>query len=126
MKKILLILTLSLICTLSKAQDSTIYSQKDAILFSNKYIFYSDGTFKHFHATDDGQVWYGHGEYFDKDQYRTLYFRGADTTMNKYEGLIVHYETHFQRVLVKKTYGYKSFERNSNTGKPGVKLKNCL
>jgi hypothetical protein len=123
MKKNTLTFILSLFCFLSKAQDSTIYYQKDAAMFSNKYIFYSDGTFKHFYTTDDVQLWYGHGEYFDKGKYRTLYFKDADTKMNMYEGWLIHYETNFQRVLVKKFYGYKSYEKNSNTGKPGLKLK---
>lgn len=123
MKKVTLTLILSLICVLSRAQDSSIYSQKDAAMFSNKYIFFSDGDFKHYYTTDDGQLWYGQGEYFDKGKYRTLYFRDADSTMNNYEGWLIHYETNFQRVLVKKFYGYKSLEKNSNTGKPGLKLK---
>ena len=123
MKRILLLLNLVLICFLTKAQDSTIYSQQDAAMFSNKYVFYSDGTFKHFYTTDDGQVWYGKGNYFDKGKYRTLYFHHADTTMNSYESWMIHYETNFQRVLVRKFYGFKSFENNSNTGKPRVKLK---
>jgi hypothetical protein len=52
-----------------------------------------------------------------------LYFKEADTAMNLFEGWMIHYETNFQRVLVKKQYGFKSNERNSNTGKPSVKLK---
>ncbi|MEM9051349.1 MAG: hypothetical protein AAGC47_04780 [Bacteroidota bacterium] len=107
----------------SKAQDSTLFIQSDAAMFSNEYVFYSDGTFKHFYTTDDGQVWYGTGNYFEKGKYRTLCFKAADTAMNQYNGWIIHYETNFQRVLVKKWYGYKSFEKNSNTGKPGIKLK---
>ena len=118
-----MIMSLSLLCRICKAQDSTIYNQKDASMFSNKYVFYSNGTFKHFYLTDDGHVWYGQGNYLDEHKYRTLYFRDADTTMKSYEGWLIHYETNFQRVLVKKTYGFKSFERNSNTGKPSVKLK---
>ncbi len=104
------------------AQDSLVYSQKDAQLFSNSYTFFPDGTFKHFYLTDDGQVWYGKGNYFDDGKYRTLYFREADTTMKRYEGWKVYYETNFQRVLVRKKKGYKSYERNGNTGKPGVEL----
>ncbi|KQC30852.1 hypothetical protein AAY42_13860 [Flagellimonas eckloniae] len=123
MKRSLLIISLSLISFTTKAQDSNTYIQNDAAMFSNRYIFNSDGTFKHFFITDDGQVWYGRGNYFNKGKYRTLYFKDADTTMNEYNGWRIHYETNFQRVLVKKGYGFKSFEKNSNTGKPGVRLK---
>lgn len=114
---------MSLISFISKAQDSTVYIQIDASMFNNYYVFYSNGTFKHFYTSDDGQVWYGKGKYFDNGKYRTLHFKEADTTMNEYEGLKVHHETNFQRVLIKKGYGFKSYEKNSNTGKPGIKLK---
>jgi hypothetical protein len=122
MKQIVIII-LILISSVCNAQDSTSYQQKDANMYSNKYVFFSNGTFKHFYITDDGQVWYGYGKYFDKGKYRTLYFKDADTSMNEYAGLMIHYETNFQRVFVKKWYGFKSFEQNSNTGRPGIRLK---
>lgn len=125
MKQIAIII-LMLICSICKAQDSTSYYQKDAVLFSNKYTFFSDGTFKHFFMTDDLQVWYGSGKYVDKGKYRTLYFKDADTTMYEYKEWILNYETNFQRVLVKKQFGFKSFEKNLNTGKPRVKLKEIV
>lgn len=46
------------------AQDTLIFSQKDASLFSNKYYLYPNTkTFEHKFKTDDGQIWYGKGTY---------------------------------------------------------------
>jgi len=123
MKILFTTMILSMISFISKAQDSNVFMQRDASMFSNHYEFYSNGTFKHFYSTDDFQVWYGAGNYFDNGKYRTLYFKEADTTMNEYQGWKIYYETNFQRVLIKKGCGFKSFEKNSNTGKPGIKLR---
>lgn len=123
MKKTTLVLLFSLMYIFSNAQDSTVYVQKDAAMFSNTYIFFSDGTFKHYYTTDDVQLWYGEGDYSDNGKHRTLYFRDADATLNDYEGWTIHYETHFQRVFVKKQFGFKSVERRSDARKRRLKLQ---
>lgn len=110
------------ICTANRSDEGVRYEQEDASMFANWYVFFSDGTFQHFYMTDDCQIWYGRGRYSDEGKYRTLYFFEADCTMNDYPRWRIHYETNFQRILEKKKYGFKSPEKNSNTGKPGVKL----
>ncbi|KGO85545.1 hypothetical protein Q765_15130 [Flavobacterium rivuli WB 3.3-2 = DSM 21788] len=46
------------------AQDTLIYSQKDASMFSNYYYLYpKTKTFEHKFSTDDMQIWYGYGTF---------------------------------------------------------------
>jgi hypothetical protein len=72
--------------------------------------------------TDDLQLWFGEGTYVDERKSRTLYFKDPVSKLKEFEGLIIHYETNFQRILRKKYYGYKSFEENANNGKHKTKL----
>lgn len=81
--------------------------QTKSSLFTNKYVFYSYGTFKHFYRTDDGQLWYGQGTYTDKGKKRVLRFGDADFMVNdKY--LVVHYEAGFERTLKRSGNRYLS------------------
>ena len=78
--------------------DSLTVFQQEASLFSNSYIFYSNGTFKHFFNTDDGHTWYGTGTYEDKGNKRVLKFGDPDLNFKKEFGSI-HYESNFERTL---------------------------
>ena len=67
------------------AQETTIYRQANASLFSNNYTFIkknkSDkfGTFIQFSRTDDMQYWYGEGIFTETNK---KYFLTFDTTNN--------------------------------------------
>lgn len=67
------------------AQDTTIYRQANASMFSNNYTFIkknkSDkfGTFIQYSGTDDMQYWYGEGVFTETNQ---KYFLTFDTTHN--------------------------------------------
>ncbi|MBK7442560.1 MAG: hypothetical protein IPI65_13705 [Bacteroidetes bacterium] len=67
------------------AQDTTIYRQANASMFSNNYTFIkknqSDkfGTFIQYSGTDDMQYWYGEGVFTETNQ---KYFLTFDTTNN--------------------------------------------
>ena len=80
------------------AQDSTVVHQKYAAMFSNRYIFYSNNSFKHYFETDDLQTWYGIGNYKDAAGYRILKFGEADSSVKQEFG-VVHYESNFKRKL---------------------------
>jgi hypothetical protein len=82
------------------AQDSIVVFQKKAALFSNKYVFYTNQTFKHYFITDDGQIRYGVGTYKDFGCTRTLYFGEKDYSFN--QGMFTIYETNFKRRLHKR------------------------
>jgi hypothetical protein len=79
------ILTLigAIICGRVYAQDTLVYRQTNADLFSNKYTFIKtnktdkNGKFIQTTATDDGQFWIGHGTFQEKNQKIILTF---DTT----------------------------------------------
>lgn len=99
-------------------QDSLIVYQKDASLFSNIYIFYSNGTFKHFYQTDDLQTWYGRGNFSDIKNERVLKF-GIPDTLSKDYGK-VHYESNFKRKLVIKGNSFISNDYYFTTKKKKV------
>lgn len=68
----ILVRTLSvLICASSYAQDTIIYAQKDAVMFSNRYYLIKDklesnsGTFYQISKSDDLQYWYGAGTFIE-------------------------------------------------------------
>ncbi len=67
------------------AQDTTVYRQANASMFSNNYTFIkknkSDkfGTFIQYSSTDDMQYWYGEGVFTETNQ---IYFLTFDTTDN--------------------------------------------
>ena len=82
------------------AQDSIVVFQEKAAMFSNKYVFYNNGTFKHYFMTDDGQIRYGVGTYKDLGCTRTLYFGEKDSFLKSELTLI--YETNFKRKLIKR------------------------
>ncbi|GAA4314525.1 hypothetical protein GCM10023183_34750 [Nibribacter koreensis] len=88
-------------------------------MFSNKYVFYENGTFKHYYSTDDGQLWYGVGKYFDKGRERTLKFGEADTNFKLEYGL-VHYETGIERIMIKKRRTFISTDYHNTTTKEKV------
>ena len=67
-------------------------------MFSNYYVFYVDGTFKHYYFPDVGVAWYGKGTYKDKGKKRVLEFSDPDTTFKRELGGI-HYEANFKRTL---------------------------
>jgi hypothetical protein len=98
MKYILIIASYISLPTMALSQDSLLVYQKEATFFSNKYIFYTDGTFKHYFFTDDLQVWFGKGKYTDKGKIRTLKF-GDPEMKNELNGWIIHYEANFTRKL---------------------------
>lgn len=81
------------------AQDSIVVFQEKAAMFSNKYVFYNNGTFKHYFITDDGQIRYGVGTYKDLGCTRTLYFGEKDNSFNP--ELYTIFETNFNRKLTK-------------------------
>ncbi len=66
-------------------QDTTIYSQENASMFSNNYTFIrknksdSFGTFIQYSGTDDMQQWYGQGVFTETNKNYSLTF---DTTNN--------------------------------------------
>ncbi len=89
------------------AQDSIVVYQKDAVMFSNRYVFFEDGTFKHFLFTDDMQEWYGRGKFIDEINKRTLYFLDADSTYTRDYGKL-YYETNFIKTLIIRGKRFKS------------------
>ncbi|MEM7040505.1 MAG: hypothetical protein AAF570_26300, partial [Bacteroidota bacterium] len=56
------------------AQETVRYTQKDAVKFSNEYIFHPDGRFEHIYRDDDFQVRYGSGTYREKPNEIALEF----------------------------------------------------
>jgi|GEM_PF-3824543 len=95
------------------AQDSMILRQSNAAMFSNVYVFYSNGTFKHYYKTDDLQIWYGCGTYKDRFGTRILLFGDADSTYKT--RCLLHYEVNFRRKLRKRgnTYSSRDFYHTS-------------
>lgn len=96
------------------AQDSTIVYQENARMFSNKYIFYSNGKFRHFFLTDDGQVWYGVGTYKDQNENRILRFSDADTSYKF--AFRIRYESNFLRTLKIQGKSFRSEDFYGTTG----------
>ncbi|SHK38201.1 hypothetical protein SAMN04488007_2908 [Maribacter aquivivus] len=46
------------------AQDTLVFSQENSSMFSNRYFLNPESkTFEHKYNTDDGQLWYGEGNY---------------------------------------------------------------
>jgi len=101
------------------AQDSIVYHQSKLNMFSNKYVFFSNGTFKHYYQTDDGQLWYGFGEFEDKGRIRILKFKDPDLTM-KIDYMRIHYEANFNRKLVKRANKFKSKDFYNTTRNKSV------
>lgn len=124
MQKIKISFVLVIILTISKlyAQDSLVYTQSNSVMFSNRYVFFNDGTFKHYFHTDDGRVWYGVGKFTDKGRKRTLNFKDADLTFNKYIEL-TRFECNFQRILLKRGKTYKSLDYYYTSRKKHVRFK---
>lgn len=100
-------------------QDSTVVFQEKTSLFSNQYIFFSNGTFKHFFYTDDGQVWYGAGTYKDQSRNRVLQFADADTTFES-GSLLIRHESNFNRILKKRGKKFRSDDFYHTTRKRKV------
>ena len=119
MKRVLKLLTLvQIFCSSSYGQDSIVVFQKNESLFSNEYIFYSNGTFKHYYETDDFQTWYGKGKFKDKGRKRILTFGDPDLSYKKDYGKL-HYESNFERTLkirrrqfISRDYYFNSRKRN--------------
>ena len=88
-------------------------------MFSNRYVFFEDGTFKHYYFTDDLQEWYGKGKFIDKGNKRTLYFLEADSTYKLGYGK-PHYETNFTRTLKIRGKKFKSKDFYNTTRKKYV------
>ncbi len=89
-------------------QDSTMYCQENASMFSNCYVFYSDGTFKHYLVTDDFYGHYGKGKYEDKGQRRFLYYGKLDSSYDNYDDKLYTKEVNSLQVLKKKNKKYVS------------------
>lgn len=99
------------------AQDSTVYRQKDEIIFSNTYIFYSDKTFKHIFNSEDGVIWFGQGTFTDRGRCRLLKF-GAPVKSDPYaEFQKIHYEMNFERKLKRKNKIFISKDYYNTTSK---------
>lgn len=87
MKRLYIIFTILFLTVFGQlfGQDTTIYLQENASMFSNNYIFIkknkSDnfGTFIQYSGTDDMQYWYGEGVFTETNQ---KYFLTYDTTNN--------------------------------------------
>lgn len=113
---------LTLVLQNTYSQDSITYTQSNSKMFSNNYVFFKNGTFKHYYETDDGQYWYGIGTYTDKGRKRILEFGDVDLNFKKDFGLI-HYETNFQRILHKSGNEYKSIDYYHTSRKKYVRFK---
>ena len=78
-----LILTLLFQFLAVSAQDIRVYSQEDALMFTNKYTLNFDQmSFEHIYKTDDGQVWYGSGTFSMKGNSLTLSFENSSERFN--------------------------------------------
>src|SRR3990167_9694713 len=124
MQKIKISFVLVIILTISNlhAQDSIVYIQSNSVLFSNRYVFFNDGTFKHYFHTDDGQTWFGVGEFTDKGRKRILNFKDSDLTLIKNREL-THFESNFKRILLKRGKIYKSIDYYYTSRKKYVQFK---
>jgi hypothetical protein len=100
------------------AQDSLVLFQEKASMFSNKYVFFSNGTFRHEYLTDDLQMWYGTGTYLDKGMTRILQFGSAELIDET--SFLIHYEANFQRKLKKFGKKFKSRDYYHTTRKKRV------
>jgi hypothetical protein len=78
-------------------------------MFTNEYVFFKDGSFKHYFKTDDGQIWYGVGKYKDIRRTRVLKFDNTDLNL-KNNSLFINYEVNFERILKKCKKGFKSYD----------------
>lgn len=84
MKKIVLFLLFIFTTIDLSAQDTLVYSQKNSVMFSNKYFLYPKlKTFEHKFRTDDGQLWYGKGKYEIKKGKLFLYFGDSEKEIKK-------------------------------------------
>ena len=87
MTRLYIILTILFLTVIGQAlgQDTTIYRQANASMFSNNYSFIkknksdNSGTFKQYSGTDDMQQWYGEGVFTETNK---KYFLTFDTTKN--------------------------------------------
>lgn len=124
MQNIKLLLTLISMLTLQNtySQDSIVYTQKNSVMFSNRYVFFKDGTFKHYFHTDDGRVWYGVGKFTDKGRKRILKFEDADLSYTK-DIELTHFESNFQRILLKRGKEFKSVDYYYTSRKKYVRFK---
>ena len=96
------------------AQDSLVVKQRNSVMFSNYYVFYNDGTFKHYYQTDDLQIWYGIGNFQDQGRKRILKFKNPDMNFRR-EFILVHYEANFERTLLRKRNSFKSADFYNTT-----------
>lgn len=117
------LLTLLLNTVIIYSQDSIIYSQKTAVMFSNEYVFFNNGRFKHYYKTDDGQIWYGTGTFIDKGRKRILKFEDPDLNY-KIEFGKLHHESNFKRILIRRGNKYKSQDYYYTTRKKYVYFTN--
>mgnify|MGYP006203366907 CR=1 FL=1 len=61
------------------AQDTLVYSQKNSVMFSNKYLLFpKTNKFEHVFKTDDGQTWFGKGTYTIKKNKIILNFGDSE------------------------------------------------
>lgn len=104
------------------SQDSITFTQSKSRMFNNQYVFFKDGTFKHYYQTDDGQFWYGKGTFTDKGHKRILKFGDVDLSYKQNFGLI-RYEANFQRILYKRGKEYKSIDYYHTSKKKYVRFK---
>ena len=120
--KAIVIIILNFVLNFCSAQDSMVVTQQRAKMYSNKYVFFKDGRFKHYYRTDDLQEWYGEGTYADKGRKRILKFGDANLNYKIPFGLL-HYEANFMRILLKTNNGFKSKDYYNTTRKRNVFFK---
>lgn len=117
--KIVALITLGILAIPALAQDSLVVYQKNASMFTNQYVFFKDATFKHYFFTDDGQVWYGKGNFIDKGNKRILKFGNPDLNY-KLEFGTIHYEANFEREIKKSGARFKSKDYYNTSRKNNV------
>jgi hypothetical protein len=78
-------------CTISAAQDSTLYLWEDP-LETEVYVFYRDHTFKHY-SRSLGKFYCGSGKWYDEKKVRTVSFGGHDTTITMGDAAWTHIDT---------------------------------
>jgi hypothetical protein len=115
--KLFLLILFVLASNLVSAQDSVVVSQRESIMFSNKYVFYKNGIFKHYFHTDDLQLWYGKGTYKDKGKTRYLNFGGKDLSFERAGGFSTKHEVNFTRKLKKRNEYFLSKDYYNTTNK---------
>jgi hypothetical protein len=112
-KKYIILIILCLI-TIEQlfGQDTTIYTQENAVLFGNSYKFIkknkssSSGFFIQSSSTDDGQLWYGQGKFTETKEKIFLTF---DTTDN-FNRIETTYSTKHIDTLYIKWFDWKGYQ----------------